>query len=167
MTHLRIKYDGRLPTWVVTELLDFGGLSVLYQGMTKADRDSVAGDLGVMDAAGGNGKGLANWMHLMNYVRNVCAHHSRLWNRNMTRQVAPTSLRLITELSHIAGLSETDLARPWPAINVVAYMLRQIELEASWATRVVDLVRDTLPRSGRHASEMGMPADWAEQLGAL
>ena len=37
VTHFMTKYDGRLPTWVVTELLDFGGLSVLYQGMTKAD----------------------------------------------------------------------------------------------------------------------------------
>lgn len=167
VTHFKVKYDGRLPTWVVTELLDFGALSVLYQGLATSDRNRIAADLGVIDTKGGNGPGVANWMHLMNYVRNVCAHHSRFWNQNMARQVAPRSVRPIELLSHVAGLSESDLARPWPAINVVAYMLRQIEPDTAWVDRVIDLVRDQLPLSGRHPSEMGMPGTWADQLGAL
>ena len=27
---------------------------------------------------------LESWMHSMTYVRNLCAHHSRLWNRTLT-----------------------------------------------------------------------------------
>lgn len=167
VTHFRTKYDGRLPTWVVTELLDFGGLSVLYQGLAASDRNRIAAELGVTDAKGGNGPGVANWMHLMNYVRNVCAHHSRFWNQNMSRQVAPKSLRSIDRLSHVAELNESDLARPYPAICVVAYMLRQIDPEATWASRLIELVQSRLPLSGRHPSEMGMPADWAERVRAL
>lgn len=167
VTHFRTKYDGRLPTWVVTELLDFGGLSVLYQGLATSDRNRIAAELDVTDAKGGNGPGVANWMHLMNYVRNICAHHSRFWNQNMARQVAPKSLRSIASLTHVAELSESDLARPYPAICVVSYMLRQIDPEATWVSRLVELVERQLPLSGRHPSEMGMPNDWAGRLQAL
>ncbi len=24
-----------------------------------------------------------SWLHSVNYVRNICAHHARLWNRDM------------------------------------------------------------------------------------
>ncbi|WP_438590204.1 Abi family protein [Duncaniella muris] len=23
-----------------------------------------------------------SWLHTINYVRNICAHHARLWNRD-------------------------------------------------------------------------------------
>jgi abortive infection bacteriophage resistance protein len=29
---------------------------------------------------------LASWRRCLSYLRNVCAHHSRLWNRNMSEQ---------------------------------------------------------------------------------
>lgn len=28
----------------------------------------------------------ATWLRSLNYLRNVCAHHSRLWNRNIVDQ---------------------------------------------------------------------------------
>ncbi len=28
-------------------------------------------------------KTLADWLHVLTYVRNICAHHSRLWNRKL------------------------------------------------------------------------------------
>lgn len=167
VTHFRTKYDGRLPTWVVTELLDFGGLSVLYQGLAARDRNQIAAELGVTDAKGGNGSGLANWMHLMAYVRNVCAHHSRFWNQNMARQVAPRSGRPINSLRHIGELTESALARPYPAICMVTYLVRQIDPGATWVSRLVELVQSSLLPSGRRAAEMGMPGDWAKRLQSI
>lgn len=83
--HFRTKYDGRLPVWVVTEILDFGSLSFLYAGLKRPDRDEITHELGVSDMAGaGDGAALRTWMQVLNYLRNVGGHHSRLWNRNMT-----------------------------------------------------------------------------------
>jgi abortive infection bacteriophage resistance protein len=49
VTHFNTKYDGRLPIWVATELLDFGGLSFLYEGMHRTDREEIAAELQVVD----------------------------------------------------------------------------------------------------------------------
>ena len=167
MTHFRTKYDGRLPTWVVTELLDFGGLSVLYQGLATSDRKRIAAELGVTDAKGGNGPGVANWMHLMNYVRNVCAHHSRFWNQNMARQVAPKALRSIDSLSHVAGLAEADLARPYPrqlrgGLHVAAGRPRcnlGLSPDRAGAESTTSLAQASV-RDG-HAARLGRPASGA------
>lgn len=100
--HFKENYGGQLPVWVATEIMDFGTLSHLYSGAKRNDRDAIATSLGVADMRGkGNGAAVANWMRVLNYLRNVCAHHSRLWNRNMTVQVAPRWLGDFDMLAHI------------------------------------------------------------------
>nr|WP_272954618.1 Abi family protein [Kribbella sandramycini] len=50
--HFQRKYDGRLPVWVVTEILDFGSLSYLFTGLKSADRNEIAARLGILDRRG-------------------------------------------------------------------------------------------------------------------
>ncbi len=65
--HFRAKYDGWLPTWVVTEILDFGGVSTLYSGLTRRDRDEIAAEFAALDGKGrGNGAALSNWLRVIN-----------------------------------------------------------------------------------------------------
>ena len=64
--HFRAKYDGRLPAWVVTEMLNFAGLSTLYSGPKRRDRDDIAADFGALDGKGrGNGAALPNWLRVI------------------------------------------------------------------------------------------------------
>ena len=67
--------------WVVCEIWDFGTMSTLIAGMTETDQDAIASKYGIS-----NGRILASWLRSLNYLRNVCAHHSRLWNRNIVDQ---------------------------------------------------------------------------------
>ena len=41
VVHFRARYSDQLPVWVATEVLDFGGLSVLYSGLKRTDRDEM------------------------------------------------------------------------------------------------------------------------------
>jgi len=77
--HYRGKYDGEndLPIWMATELLTFGSLSHLYSVLPLELKRKVADIIGVDD------KILGGWLHSIVYVRNICAHHSRLWNRTL------------------------------------------------------------------------------------
>ncbi|MEN2742385.1 Abi family protein [Microbacterium sp. X-17] len=45
--HFRDKYDGRMPVWALTELLELGHLSVLYRGMNQLDAEEIAAAFGV------------------------------------------------------------------------------------------------------------------------
>ena len=71
------KYSTPLPpSWITLEITSFGTMSILYQnlnpGLPKRD---VAAAFGVSDTV------FASWLHTLVYVRNICAHHARLWNR--------------------------------------------------------------------------------------
>lgn len=64
-----------LPVWIVTEIMSFGGLSIMVKGMVRRDQRAIAGQYGLQ------GRILQSWMHHLVFVRNLCAHHSRLWDR--------------------------------------------------------------------------------------
>lgn len=161
VVHFRTKYDGRLPVWVATEILDFGCLSFLYAGLKRLDRDEIAHNLGVLDDQGaGNGKALANWMHVLNYLRNTCAHHARLWNRNMALQVASKHLKAIASLRHLHTANTTQIARLFGALCVVAFLMDQVSPGHTWTVDMTHLVTESLPLCNRSLSEMGFPDNW-------
>lgn len=64
-----------LPVWVAMELVSFGALSQMYSGMLKPDQKAICSRYGLQPAD------LGAWMHHFVYVRNLCAHHARLWDR--------------------------------------------------------------------------------------
>ncbi|GAA1602452.1 Abi family protein [Kribbella hippodromi] len=161
--HFQHKYDGKLPIWVVTEILDFGSMSHLFQGLQSADRNEIAHRLGVLDQrAAGNGAALANWLRVLNYVRNVCAHHARLWNRNLANQLAPSHLRSIPDLQHLIGRDVTH-SRVYSTLCIVAFLLARLGQESRWAEQIRDLVTAEIPACGRHLRELGFPSGWAAQ----
>ncbi len=158
--HILAKYGPPLPVWVVTEILDFGGLSRLYAGLLQRDRDQIAASLGLFDASGaGNGGALQDWLKNINVVRNVCAHHGRLWNANVTERLSPTKLRAIDELTHIGARGAN--ARIYPTLAVMALLISRVHPEDDWAARLVRHI-STLPAQ-RSESEMGFPDLWRDE----
>ncbi|MCH5597311.1 Abi family protein [Niabella ginsengisoli] len=77
----KYKDDLRFPpAWKSLELTSFGGLSKLY-GNLRPDiksKDKIAADFGTV-----NHTFLPSWLQSITQIRNHCAHHSRLWNRNL------------------------------------------------------------------------------------
>ena len=162
--HFRETYEGQLPVWVVTEILDFGSLSSLYAGMMRRDRDAIAVSLGIHDVAGGgNGRALANWLQAINFVRNTCAHHSRLWNRNMTVQIGPKALRPIKDLKHVADRSTASTDRIYATLCVVSYLLERAGGASRWRQSIRRLIPAGLAESRRSTYEMGIPPTWESE----
>jgi abortive infection bacteriophage resistance protein len=163
--HFRARYDDELPVWVATEILDFGGLSVLYSGLKRVDRDEIAAGLNILDAAGaGNGRAFANWLQMLNYIRNTCAHHSRLWNRNLTVQLAPKHLGSILPLAHLRAAGPSATARLFSALCVLDFLMTGIDPSHEWTRGLNDLIATELPTSQRQPAEMGFPDNWAVHL---
>lgn len=75
------KDDGRFPpAWKTLELTSFGSLSKLYGNLkpTIKSKDTIAIDFGTV-----NHTYLPSWLQAISQIRNYCAHHSRLWNKNL------------------------------------------------------------------------------------
>ncbi|UII26316.1 Abi family protein [Fulvivirga maritima] len=66
------------PAWMNFELLTMGDLSHLFRGLrNNSDKKRIADFFDV------HHKVFASWLHAITYVRNICAHHARLWNRDL------------------------------------------------------------------------------------
>lgn len=83
VAHHQQAYNGKLPIWVAIEVWDFGLLSKLFAGMRFDDQNSIAAKYGARD-----GRAFSQWLRSLNFIRNVAAHHSRLWNINVL-EVSP------------------------------------------------------------------------------
>lgn len=67
------------PSWMILEISSFGNLSHFYANLKPGkDKRIIAHYFGLDD------KTFISWIHSIVYVRNICAHHSRLWNRVMS-----------------------------------------------------------------------------------
>jgi abortive infection bacteriophage resistance protein len=160
IVHFQQKYDGRLPVWVATEIMDFGTTAHLYRGLKAADRNAIARELDVVDRHGlGNGHALGNWLRVLNYVRNTCAHHSRLWNRHLVYKIAARQLASIPELQHLSRPDVTH-RRIYSTLCVLAFVSHRVG-QGDWASPLRELLSAEVPACGRSLSELGFPADWA------
>jgi abortive infection bacteriophage resistance protein len=114
--HYRNTYDvpRNPPAWMCLELLTIGELSNLYRGLNdKGDKKRIADFFGVHQ------KVFVSWLHTLTYVRNLCAHHSRLWNRDLA--IEPT--RLLTPIGPWIGPAFENNSRVFYFICVMKYLL--------------------------------------------
>jgi abortive infection bacteriophage resistance protein len=163
--HFRMKYNGDLPIWTAIELLDFGAMATLFTGLKRSDRDVIAARLGVVDSRQqGDGSILANWLRVLNFVRNTCAHHARLWNRHFTEKVRTSALGGINNLRHLRGLDERNRARLYPALAVIWHLMDAISPGSTWHARTRDIL-DGFPTDNIVGTrDMGFPRDWNKHL---
>nr|WP_262901954.1 Abi family protein [Pinibacter aurantiacus] len=70
----------RPPAWKTLEIASFGNLSKLYGNLRPSIRskNTIAFELGTV-----NHTYLPSWLQTIAQIRNICAHHGRLWNKNL------------------------------------------------------------------------------------
>lgn len=74
MQHHAKNYQGKLPLWVMVEMLSFSNLSKLYACMYTSEQAAIA------TAVGSGISTLKNHLHCISILRNKCAHAARLYN---------------------------------------------------------------------------------------
>lgn len=67
------KYGGQFPIWAITELFTFGMVSRFYADMLMGDEKKVAGSAYFRD--------VESWLKCATDLRNICAHHGKLYGR--------------------------------------------------------------------------------------
>ena len=156
--HYKAKYGLPLPIWVAIELWDFGLLSVFYKGMAVKDKAIIANKYNIPDW-----QIMESWLRSLNYVRNVVAHHSRLWNRNLIDQPKLAKLGAMPSFDLFIGNTQIT-SRVYVVLCILAHYMKIICPRSTWPMRVVDLIR-SFPAS-KHVSiqDMGFPADWEQQI---
>jgi abortive infection bacteriophage resistance protein len=69
------------PAWMCLELLTIGQLSKLFADIgLNQDKTDISNYFHLHRSV------FQSWVHTLTYVRNICAHHARLWNRDFAIQ---------------------------------------------------------------------------------
>nr|WP_236123168.1 Abi family protein [Cellulomonas palmilytica] len=137
---------------MMVEELTIGQLSTVYRNLARrSDRTAVAAVLGLTAPV------LESWLQTYVRVRNVCAHHGRLWNVGLgVYPVIPASDRI----SWLDGpLPERSRQRLYPVLVSLQAVLDTVSPRSRWAVRLHDLVA---PRPAMNLAGMGVPSGWSD-----
>ncbi len=148
VAHNLEKY-GKLPIWVAIEIWDFGTLSRLFAGMKHQDKIEIARKYGFTD-----GRELKGCLRSLNFIRNVSAHHSRLWNINV--------LEISRKPRFADYWSLLDNSRPFFYYCLIQTMMQVICPNSSWSARFSDLI-DGFPEIRANTAsieDFGLIEDW-------
>ncbi len=147
--HFKRNYTGfpTLPIWMSTEVMSLGALSFCYTGLRNPDKRRIAEQLDV------HHKRLKDWLHTLTYIRNLCAHHGRLWNRELA--IKPERVREPEWNPPVTPRHD----RLFYALLILRVLLRSNHNGDTWAASCNELL-ETLASEKRYRIAMGLPRDW-------
>lgn len=156
ISHHKNKYGcvSPLPIWIAIELWDFGLLSRFYGGMKTSHCVQVATRFLIP-----NWKLMESWLRSLNYVRNVIAHHGRLWNLNLTDCPKLPQKGVISDFDALIPLINVN-TRIYSICCILCYFTNVIDSKSSWSQRLVDLVNSFPVMPYVNTQDMGFPNNW-------
>jgi abortive infection bacteriophage resistance protein len=160
VAHHLNNYDGQIPVWVATGVMDFGCLTRLYALLAIQDRRKIAAEFGLDPRAD---QVLAKWLRALNVLRNNCAHNNRIWNKPPTfAPPKPIEALIPTHLHHLADLSDEKWRKIYPLLAIAAHLVTASRPDSDWATSTLPT---QLGKLGNVAgmtleSTMGFPEGW-------
>lgn len=168
LAHYRDKYTSapaQPPIWMAIELLTFKEVSILFSNLRNAtDTQRMEAHFGWKFPL------LKSWFRSLSDLRNVCAHHARVWNREFgSRPEMPKKIPLLWPNipEAIATGSQQDPAqtlnprcRLYLQLVVIESLIQKIDPESCWANRLMQLL-DSYPQISQ--THMGFPQKWDKE----
>ena len=151
------KDDGRFPpAWKSLEQTSFGALSKLYGNLKNniKSKDIIAKEFGAV-----NHTYLPSWLQSISQIRNFCAHHSRLWNRNL-----PSTVKLLSKPPNPWILQEVNVPKQsnklYMHMCLMKYMLNTIKPDNDF-TKSLDALFIKYPNVDLNA--LDMKPNWQQE----
>lgn len=146
------KYDDTMPpSNMALETLTLGKIARLFKALANGqEKQEIAKEFNIVSTT------LTSWLVYLTNVRNLCAHHSRLWNKRVTadRPFIPTrkEYKFHGELTHDFNTSMYGI------ISIINRLLLGFNQE----NRFIDKIESLIEAHKIDTSFMGFPANWKE-----
>ncbi|BCA59527.1 Abi family protein [Sphingomonas sp. HMP6] len=148
--HYKRKYTAPKlpPVWMAAEILSFGQLSKWIENLrASADRQALARPFGIDERI------FCSFLRHLAVVRNICAHHGRLWDRALTvKMVLPKYPRDLA-----VSMNPAAPAAIYNSLTMLAHILATVAPGSHWKSELGALLAAT---PGLNMAAMGFPADW-------
>lgn len=137
------KNDKALPFWVIIETWDFGTLSKFYSLLNGQQQRKVAKKFNIDENT------LKNWLNEINIIRNLSAHHSRVWNRSFSDLAIPNledpRLAKFKKANWYFSNLEIDgraRTRIFGRIAVLWFLVSQTSTNYRWLDKFLELLNE-------------------------
>lgn len=141
---------GLPPIWACVETMSLGALSQWIKNTRHTEtKKALMRSLGLPTV-----EILEKVLHTLTPVRNVCAHHARLWNRRFAlsypdiKKLAPRMVAPITTLEQHLLFNH---------LVILDHLMVAIQPGTSWTRRLLALLEEREPQE---LAWMGFPSDW-------
>jgi len=155
--HFAEKYESPPPIWIAKEAWDWGILSQCYSGMEYNPATKIASFYGNITQ-----KEMKSWIGAFNDTRNICAHHSRLWNKRLVKSLAAPKQGAIPELDHMRD--ENCRIKLYGVLIAIVFLMKKIHPHTRWHIGVRDFILASEKRvRAINYHSAGFPEDWYNQ----
>lgn len=142
----------RPPAWMTFETISMGLLSKIYENLQICpEKKVIARKFGL-----GHPKVLESWMHSLSVIRNICAHHGRLWNREI-----PASMKFPKNPGAL-WLESKDFphGKMYMVLSGILFLLNTIIPNNHFKTKLTSLI---VKYPDIPLAQMGFPDDWEDE----
>ena len=145
----------RLTIWDVLPAMSFGQLSKWYSSLTdRSIRQSISQIYGMDEGT------FVSTLRHRTKVRNICAHHERLWDRRISTGLRlPRRLGKSKEAASAFNRSNKNKGRVYNALVMIVHLMEVITPYGDWPERFVSLGQEErfefIPYE-----DMGFPPAW-------
>jgi abortive infection bacteriophage resistance protein len=158
----KINYtDPMPPSWMMFEITSFGTLSYIYKNLKPGkNKRQIANHFGLDEVT------FTSWLHSIVYIRNLCAHHSRLWNRELSvSPVLPIKTRNQwlnnTALINTLTGEETSIqTRTYSILSATIYLLNIINPYHRFREKFFKLMKKY---NNVDYAALGFTSDWKSE----
>lgn len=119
-----------------------------FNGVDDGMRRTIAREYGIEDRI------LKSWLGALNVVRNICAHHGRLWNRELGYKILIPRKQKYPQWHTQVEIRNN---RMFAIITILHFLLNRIAPTSKWPTRLRALLQAYPDVPIRW---MGFPSDW-------
>lgn len=146
VAHHYSKYQGQFPIWVAIEVLSFSTLSMLYKNLENTVKQRIA-----KKYYGVHFSYIQSWLHTLTTIRNIVAHHGRLYGKQLI--IRP---KIFSEESKV--ISNKKLF----SVFVIVSKLLSPEEKIVFKSQMEMLV--SAYEESIDLQELGFPQDWSSYL---
>lgn len=135
-----------LPVWMASEIMSFGTVLHFYKAVENSIQSKVAMTFASQREV------FKSWLLSLNTIRNICAHHGRLWNRELglkpkiPKNDPNWNIPVVVPNNRIFGI-----------LTILKHCINEIAPQSHWPERLKALLIDyhEIP-----LERMGFPENW-------
>jgi abortive infection bacteriophage resistance protein len=136
------------PIWMSLEVSSLGLLSKIFQNLKKCpEKIAITHIFGISDVSV-----LENWMLCFSIVRNICAHHGRLWNRRFNHIKLPRH-----PLDAFLDNTSIFTNKLYATLTCIEYSLQHISPNSTIKNNLKNLM---VFKESPPLKQMGFPKNW-------